>query len=102
MCQCAQLAEEAGYDEVFSPADHDRKLLGMTKDWMPLPAHQKGQWKEWNMPDAPTLREMYGGDLKWIVEDATHMAMLPGWENSKGARAEWALAVALGLKIFYH
>ena len=28
------------------------------------------------------------------------IALLPGWENSKGARAEFATAAALGLKVF--
>lgn len=30
------------------------------------------------------------------------VVMLPGWENSKGAFAEWALARALGLRIDYY
>lgn len=40
-------------------------------------------------------------DLNWICEEATMMYMLEGWENSKGARAEHATAVCLGLRIFY-
>ena len=40
-------------------------------------------------------------DLSWICESATDIAMIPGWENSKGATAEWSLAKALGLNIRY-
>lgn len=40
-------------------------------------------------------------DLKYICETATDILMLKGWETSKGARAEHATAVALGLNIIY-
>lgn len=40
-------------------------------------------------------------DLNWLLDHAEAIALLPGWEYSKGARVEHALAVALGLKIIY-
>lgn len=40
-------------------------------------------------------------DLKFICEEATALYMLKGWENSKGAKAEHATAVCLGLDIIY-
>lgn len=40
-------------------------------------------------------------DLNWICEHATMMYMLQDWENSKGARAEHATALCLGLRIIY-
>lgn len=40
-------------------------------------------------------------DLQWICQHAVSIYMLRGWENSKGARAEHALAVALGIYIEY-
>ena len=46
-------------------------------------------------------RKCMQDDLNWICEKATAMYMLNGWENSKGARAEHATAVCLGLQIFY-
>ena len=48
-----------------------------------------------------SLREALAADTKWLCEKADTIVMLPKWENSKGARAEHALAVALGLKIIY-
>ncbi len=87
---------------VFSPADHDRELLEQPEWWMPQESDSLGPWKEWNIVGAPTLRKMLGDDLGWIAKNATHMAMLPGWEKSNGAFAEWALAKALSLDIKYY
>lgn len=87
--------------EVFSPADNDRALLGKPADWMPSEIHQKDNWKTWNIPDAPSLRKMLGDDLAWIAANATGIFMLRNWEKSQGARAEHALACALGIQIHY-
>lgn len=45
------------------------------------------------------LREALGMDLAWICAEADAVALLPGWQNSKGAQAERATAIALGLKV---
>lgn len=92
-----------GY-EVFNPADHDRKLLNKPDGWLPEESDSEGPWKFWSskIENVPTLRDMLGADLAWIAKEATHIHMLNGWENSKGANAEWALAKALGLTIYYH
>lgn len=92
---------QLGY-EVFNPADHDRSLLGKPKNWMPTDEHHDGQWKRWTIDNAPSLREMLGADLNWIAHQADAIVMLPGWENSRGANAEWALAKALDLNIRYY
>lgn len=45
------------------------------------------------------LREALADDLLWICSTADAVALLPGWETSKGATAERATALALGLNI---
>ena len=46
-----------------------------------------------------SLREALGADLAWICAEADAVALLPDWRNSKGATAEYATAVALGLEV---
>ena len=46
-----------------------------------------------------SLREALGADLAWICAHADAIALLPGWRNSKGATAEHATAIALGLEV---
>ena len=46
-----------------------------------------------------SLREALALDLAWICAEADGIALLPGWRNSKGATAEHATAVALGLTV---
>lgn len=90
--------------EVFNPAAHDRNLLGKDKTWYPEEKDSEGPWIKWSedvAKNVPTLRDMLGADLAWIAKEATTIHMLRGWENSKGAKAEWALAHALGLDIRY-
>jgi hypothetical protein len=47
------------------------------------------------------LRVALLADLTWIVQHAECIALLPGWEKSKGARAEKAVADALDLEIMF-
>ena len=42
-------------------------------------------------------RAQFKIEMSWICDHAEGIALLPGWERSSGARAEHALAVALGL-----
>jgi hypothetical protein len=45
------------------------------------------------------LRVAFGEDPAWICAHADAVALLPGWKTSKGAAAERATAVALGLQV---
>ena len=46
-----------------------------------------------------SLREALSADTKYLCEEADAIVLLPGWQDSKGACAEKALAEALGLEI---
>jgi hypothetical protein len=89
----ARLREQGHY--VFSPAERDNARHGKdiskgnaTGDET-LAAQQHGF----------NLREALGDDLAFICAEADAIALLPGWDRSKGARAEYATAVALGLEV---
>jgi len=81
--------------EVFNPAARDIQKHG------------------WEVQDSPTgdikdiaylgfdLRKTFLEDLKYICTEADAIALLPGWERSKGATAEKAVAETLGLKVRY-
>jgi Domain of unknown function (DUF4406) len=70
----ANMLRDAGH-EVFSPAEVPEKGL--------------------------TYRQYLMIDLWWIGSQAQAIALLPGWEKSFGANAEWNLARALDLKFIY-
>ena len=82
---------------VFNPAEKDEEKYGPelatsnpTGDEA-LSSHEFGF----------NLREALASDCKWICETATAIYMLRGWEKSKGATAEHALADALGHVLWY-
>lgn len=80
--------------EVFSPADHDRLHCG--------PEIGNNPTGDAALAEAQfgfTIRKAMAADTKWICEQADAIAVLPGWEQSKGARAEFALAECLDLTI---
>ncbi len=88
--EAAEAFTEGGWT-VFNPAENDVMLFG---------SHELCE-AAINENRNAALRVMLGSDLKWICKKADAIAMLPGWENSKGARTEHALAVALDLQIIY-
>ncbi len=45
-------------------------------------------------------RRVLAIDLAWICAEAEAIALLPGWQQSKGATAERAAADALGLEVW--
>jgi nucleoside 2-deoxyribosyltransferase len=44
-------------------------------------------------------RAVFAADFAWLCASAEAVALMPGWEASKGATAERAVAIALGIKI---
>lgn len=47
-----------------------------------------------------TVEEMYENSLSWM-ERADEVRVLPGWENSVGAKKEIARAVERGIPVIY-
>lgn len=48
-----------------------------------------------------TWEQYLARDIKWIFDNKPEMYMLKGWEESRGARLEHAIALELGLTIQY-
>ena len=79
--------------KVFNPARRDVQKYGKEV------AAPSGSIKEAASQVGFSLREALAMDTTWICINADAIALLPGWEKSKGANAELALAKALGLKV---
>lgn len=80
--------------EVFSPAERDIQRHGgvdISK------GNANGDESVAAKQHGFNLREALGDDLAWICAHAEGIALLPGFEASKGAQAELATARALGL-----
>lgn len=90
----AALLRSQGH-EVFSPAEADNERHGKDISKGNISGDETVAAKEHGF----NLREALGHDLAYICTHADAVALLPGWENSKGANAERAAAVALGLEI---
>lgn len=91
----AQLRDEG--HEVFNPAERDNERHG--KDISvdnPTGCPQLATKKH-----GFSLREALAEDLEYICLQADAICMLPGWEKSNGARAEHAVATALGHRVIY-
>lgn len=79
--------------EVFSPAEHDKEN-GFDAVELESDGTDAADW-------GFDLRETLKADLSWICDHAEAIALLPGWQNSKGVAAERALAQALSIPINY-
>lgn len=94
--KAAGLLRDVGH-HVFSPAERDTETYGAGIYMQNPTGDEKLATKNYGFD----LREALGADLAWICAEADAVAMLPGWENSKGSKAEKATAEALGLEVLY-
>lgn len=81
--------------EVFNPAEKDNERHGTDIS----KGNTTGCEKVATQQHGFNLREALGIDLAWICAEADAVALLPGWQKSKGATAEHATAEALGLQV---
>lgn len=83
---------DAGH-EVFNPAERDNEHHGtdISKGNATGDEHQAAAQHGFS------LRDALCADLVYICQTAEAIALLPGWERSKGVAAELATARALGL-----
>lgn len=82
---------------VFSPAEADIERHGVDIS----KGNMNGDVEQAAREHGFDRRKALGVDLAWICKYADAVAMLPGWERSRGACAEKATAEALGLKTIY-
>lgn len=82
--------------EVFSPAEHDVEKYGAAIGTN----NEEGDEAVAAAQHGFSRREALSADLQWICANAEGIALLPGWQKSKGALAELALAEALDLVVF--
>lgn len=80
----AKLLRDQGH-EVFNPIE-TKEHIGLTPERNEELAYR---------------REVFKEDFTWICHHADAVALIPGWEKSKGATAERAIAEALGLQVIY-
>lgn len=88
----AKHLENEGF-EVFNPAQHD---LDAGFNPFGCSGHEsKDELAELGF----SLRGALAADLEWIARNAEYVAVMDGWESSKGVAAELALADALGIPV---
>jgi hypothetical protein len=85
--KAARLLRAEGH-EVFNPAERDEQTGFNSKE------HPDGDMTT-ALAKGFSLRDALAADTHYICIHANAIALLPGWENSGGARAEHALAHTL-------
>lgn len=88
-----------GYPEHNYPAFHDMAGRLRNEGYHVFNPAEIGP--EYGAPDAFDVRQGFSEYTRIICEEADAVFMLPGWEKSTGARAEHAVATAVGVEIRY-
>lgn len=80
--------------EVFNPAERDNEHHGTDIS----AGNLTGSEEEAKEKHGFSLRDALAADMEFICRHADAIALLPGWRQSTGAKAEHAAASALGLE----
>jgi hypothetical protein len=94
--EVAALLRRGGHD-VFSPAERDiirHSGVDISK------GNVTGNEAEASDKHGFNIREAFAEDAEFICRHAEVIALLPGWETSRGAKAELALSQALGHEVW--
>lgn len=91
----AKLLRDMGH-EVFNPAENDLERDGDLAE-----KYTKSETGDITEAEANGFdrRTAIKADLTFIIDEAEAIALLPGWERSKGANAEFWTAQFLGLEV---
>jgi hypothetical protein len=81
--------------EVFNPIENDVSRFG--PEVISTPTGNPEEVRHTGL----TARKVMEDDCTWICRHADAIALLPGWDKSKGARAELALAECIGLEVIH-
>lgn len=90
--KAAATLRSRGY-EVLNPVDFDRESYQVDFTLYPLGTEE--------IPGLPPLPDLLLRDLEY-VSLCSAIVLLPGYENSKGARTEKAFAEFCGLRVLYY
>ena len=82
--------EAQGY-EVYNPAELTRAQYLSVDNFLSRPEEEQ----------LASAREYLAKELAWICRYADAICLLPGWENSFGARAEHEAARAVKIKVLF-
>ncbi len=95
--EAADKLREDGH-EVFSPSERDEADFGSLNQ----PTGNEEEFaKAVHLTPRQLRRRVFFFDCEYICKHADAIALLPGWENSKGAKVEKALADVLDLEVIY-
>ena len=93
---CGPITGVKNHLVIFDKAYNELKALG----YEPVNPCIIGEELADKLGREPTYDEFMAADLEELAK-CNHIYLLPGWENSKGARIEWAKARKLAVEPIY-